>query len=214
MRLLPALLLLFLPASLRADEWWAWSMIELWHREPWTAAVFMVDRLDFDDGAYVQMISPRIKYEAAPWLDLGLALSLLDIQNTATGTRYLQGRPELEATPKIVLPRHLKLEWRNRLEWRDNEGEYFTTHRFRSRLQFAWTLPQPAGPLTRFFVSNEWLIDLHTREWSENRLVPAGITFRISAHSDLDLFYLLLSHHLHDDWQTEQVAGTYLRVRF
>jgi len=208
------LIALFAASSAKADEWWAWTMLEVWHHQPWTAGVFLVNRLDFDDGDIVQMISPRVKYEALPWLDLGLNLSLLSIENTATGDRYLQARPEIEATPKFDLTEHLKLECRNRMEWRDNEGEEFTEHRSRHRLQLGWTLPDPVGPLTRVFVSNEWLIDLHKHEWSENRFVPAGFTFKVSGHTDLDLFYMLLSHHVQSEWQTEQVIGTYLRVRF
>ena len=214
MRLLFALLLLVFTPALLADEWWAWTHLEIWRQSPWTAGLFMANRLDFDDGAYVQLVSPRLKYELNPWLDAGLGLSLLSIENTSTGDRYFQGRPEVELNPKFDLTRHLRLDWRNRMEWRLNEGENFTTHRSRHRLQLGWTLPEPAGPLTRIFINNEWLIDLHRGEWSENRLVPLGLTFKTSSHTDLDLFYMLLSHHPHDEWQTEQVIGTYLHVRF
>lgn len=207
-------IIVFLPSALRADEWWAWTMLEVFKQPPWTGGVIMVNRLDFDDGAIVQMASPRVKYEVLPWLDAGLALSLLSIADTNTDDHYWQVRPELELNPKLDLSDHLRLEWRNRMEWRDNEGEEFTANRTRHRLQLAWTLPQPAGPLTRVFVSNEWLIDCHKGEWSENRLVPAGLTFKTSTHSDLDLFYMLLAHHAQSDWQTEQVIGTYLRLRF
>ncbi len=41
-----------------------------------------------------------------------------------------------------------------------------------------------------------------------------GITLKTSAHTDLDLLYMLFSHHIQNDWQTESVIGTYLRVRF
>ena len=209
------LALILLPfTAVLADEWWAWTMLEMYKQPPWTGGVFMVNRLDFDDGAYVQMVSPRVKYEALPWLDIGLGLSLLSIENTSSGDRYWQCRPEFELNPKFDLTEHLRLEWRNRMEWRDNEGDDFTTHRSRHRLQLAWTLPQPVGPLTRVFVSNEWLIDLHKGDWSENRFGPAGLTFKTSTHTDLDLFYMLLAHHAQSDWQTEQVIGTYLRVRF
>jgi len=213
-KLLLAILVCFITATASADEWWAWTLLDCWHETPWSAGVLMVNRLDFDDGAIVQMVSPRVKYEALPWLDVGLALSLLRIENTSTGDAYWQGRPEFELNPKFDLTDHLHVEWRNRMEWRDNEGEDFTTHRTRHRLQLAWTLPQPVGPLTRVFASNEWLIDFHKGEWSENRLVPAGLTFKTSTHTDLDLFYMLLSHHTHDEWETEQVIGTYLRIKF
>ncbi len=208
------LFLALLPAlAAQADEWWAWTLLDVYHEAPWSAGVLMVNRLDFEDGPIVQMISPRVKYELAPWLDAGLALSALSIENTS-GVRYSQFRPELELNPKFSLSDDLCLEWRNRMEWRWNEGESFTIHRSRHRLQLTWTLPNAIGPLKRLFVSNECLIDLHRGELSENRLVPAGLSFATSAHTDLDLFYMLLSHHQHDDWKTESVIGTYLRVRF
>lgn len=214
MRLIFLILFLLPGTELQADEWWAWTSLEFWRQPPWVASVFLGNRLDRDDGAYVQIVSPRLKYQVAPWLDLGLGLSALSIENPASHIRYFQGRPELEINPKFDLTRNLRLEWRNRMEWRWNEGEPFTTHRSRHRLQLAWTLPRPIGPLTRIFASNEALVDLHRHQWRENRLVPLGATLKVSAQADLDLFYLLLSSRSGDGWHAESVLGTYLRVRF
>jgi hypothetical protein len=214
MKRLLLLFLVLLATAAHAGEWWSWTLLDVWHERPWSGGVLLVNRLDFEDGDIVQMISPRVRYELLPWLEAGVALSALNIENTSTGDRYWQFRPELELNPKFHFTDHLKLECRNRMEWRDNEREDFTTHRSRHRLQLAWTLPQPVGPVTRLFVSNEWLIDLHKGEWSENRLVPAGLTFKLTDHTDLDLFYMLLGHHLRGEWQTEQVIVTYLRMRF
>ncbi len=197
----------------RADEWWAWTMFDVWREPPWSAGVLTVNRFDFEDGAIVQMVSPRIRYELCSWLDTSIALSTLSIDGDHG--RYWQFRPELEIDPHFDLTDHFRLEWRNRMEWRDNEGsEDLTKNRLRHRVQLAWTFPRQVGPWTRVFVSNEWLIDLHKSDWTENRLVPAGITFKTSAHSDLDIFYMLLDHRQRDGWETEQVTGTYLRVRF
>lgn len=208
-------LLLLLPAvPLSADEWWAWSMVEVYRRPPWTAGVFLGNRADTDDGSYVQIVSPRLKHAVLPWLEAGLGLSALSLENPATQVRHGQLRPELEINPRYDLTRHLRLEWRNRMEWRWNEGEAFTTHRSRHRLQLGWTLPSSVGPLTRLFVSNEWLVDLHRHQWAENRLVPLGLTFRLSSHTDLDLFYMVTSSRIKADWRHESVLGTYLRVRF
>ncbi|MBL9131619.1 MAG: DUF2490 domain-containing protein [Verrucomicrobiaceae bacterium] len=212
MRLL--LVVLLLPAALQAEEWWAWSMLDLWREAPWSTGVFLGNRLDVDDDAYVQIISPRAKYQALPWLEAGIGLSLLSIENTRTHMRYWQGRPELELNPRFNLTPCIRLDIRNRMEWRLNEGDAFTTNRTRHRLQLAWTLPQPLRPLTRVFASNEWLIDLHRRQWTENRLVPLGLTFKLTNHSDLDLFYMLLSQHGKNGWEGESVLGTYLRIRF
>jgi hypothetical protein len=58
------------------------------------------------------------------------------------------------------------------------------------------------------------LIDLHRQSWTENRLVPAGLTIHTGPHSDLDLFYMIVSFRQHADWSHESVLGTYLKVRF
>lgn len=209
------LLFLIMPAlPLHADEWWAWSMLEFYRTPPWTAGVFLGNRADTEDGSYVQIVSPRVKYAALSWLDLGLGLSALSIENPNTHYRYGQLRPELEIDPKFDLTKHLRLEWRNRMEWRWNEDAAFTTHRTRHRLQLGWTLPKPLGPLTRIFASNEWLMDLHRSQWTENRLVPLGLTFKLSNNADLDFFYMVDSTRSHAAWKHESVLGTYLRLRF
>jgi hypothetical protein len=213
-RVLPILLLLAASAFARADEWWAWSSLELWRQEHNSASLFLGNRLDADDGAYVQIISPRFKRAVLPWLDAGLGLSLLSIENTTTGDRFTQFRPELELNPRFLLTDHLQLEWRNRLEYRQNEGQSFTLHRSRHRLQLGLTLPDPIGPLTRVFISNEWLSNLDRMQLGENRLVPLGLTFKLSDRSQLDVFYMVLSARAQAQWQHESVIGTYWRVKF
>lgn len=208
------LLLLLSTSGLKADEWWAWSHLEFWKVEPWSAGVFLGNRLDVDDGAYVQIVSPRLKYQVLPWLDSGLGLSVLSIENATTHLRHTQFRPELELNPKFDLSPTVRLEIRNRMEWRENEGETLTRHRSRHRLQLAAKLPNQVGPITRVFISNEWLVDLHRQRWTENRIVPLGVTLTITPHSDLDLFYMLLSQDTPKGWHSESVLGTYLRLRF
>lgn len=214
MRTLTFIILFAALSSAEADEWWAWTMLDVWKQKPWSAGLFLGNRLDADDGAYVQIASPRVKYQLLPWLETGLGLSLLNIENTKTHDRHWQGRPEFELNPKFDLSPRLRLDWRNRMEWRKNDGEDFTTHRTRHRLQLGWTLPQSVGPVTRLFVSNEWLVDLHRRVWGENRLVPMGVTLKVSQKCDLDLFYMVFSQSGPSNWKHESVLGTYLRVRF
>ncbi len=198
----------------RADEWWAWSWLEVWRQEKNSAGLFLVNRYDTDDGSIVQLASPRFKRELLPWLDGGIGLSLLQIEDVKTGDRHLQGRPELELNPHFDLTPNLRLDWRNRMEWRWNEEEAFTTNRLRHRLQLGWTLPDSIGPWTRIFVSNEWLIDLHRSQCTENRVVPLGLSFKTGKHTDLDLFYMIVSTRKPLEWRHESVLGTYLRVRF
>lgn len=208
------LLLALMTTSLHAEEWWAWTNLEFWRNQQTRASLFLGNRADVDDGSYIQIASPRVKHALLPWLEGGIGLSLLSIENNRTGDRLTQFRPELELNPHFNLTKHLALEWRNRIEWRWNEAQTFTTHRSRQRLQLAWTFPRPLGPLTRLFVSNEWLTDLHRLQQTENRLVPLGLTFKLGTQTDLDIFYMIDSNRTKAAWTHESVLGTYLRVRF
>ena len=80
------LLLSLLGASLvRADEWWAWTSIEFWRADRAKAWLFAGNRLDTQDGHYIQIVSPRFKYELLPWLDMATGQSVLSIENVRTG---------------------------------------------------------------------------------------------------------------------------------
>lgn len=214
MRLLFVMLSLCTVTAVHADEWWAWSSLEFWRDDTRRAWLFLGNRLDADDGAYVQIASPRFRQALLPWLDGGIGLSLLSIENTTTDIRFTQFRPELELNPHFDLTPRLSLELRNRMEWRWNEEQSFTMHRLRNRLQLAYTLPRPIGPITRLYSNNEWLTDLHRMQWTENRLVPLGLTFKTGPKSDLDLFYMILSSDSKADWNHESIFGTWWRVRF
>lgn len=212
MRLLLFLCLLS-TLTAQADEWWAWSNVDYYRKPPWTGSVFMGNFADEADGSYAQMVSPRVKYAASKWLDFGLGLSMLRLENNATHDRYNQLRPELEINPHYEL-QQLRLDWRNRMEWRENQGVPATANRTRHRLQLAWTLPQPLGLLTRIYASDECLMDLHLRRPTENRIIPLGLTFKLTDSMDLDLFYMIDSRRTKTTWKSESVLGTYLRVRF
>lgn len=214
-RLLLILLLLLPQARLaRADEWWAWMNVDYYRSPPWTGSLFLGNFADEVDGSYAQIVTPRLKYAATHWLDLAAGLSMLRLENIATGDRYDQTRMELEIDPHHDLTKQLRLDWRNRMEWRENQGASSTFNRTRHRMQVAWTLPQPLGPLTRLFASDEILMDMHLRRPTENRFVPLGLTFKISESTDLDLMYMIDSKRTRTEWKYESVVVTYLRVRF
>ena len=214
MRLLLPLFCLIAALPAHADEWWAWTNIDYYRKPPWTGSLFMGNFADEVDGSYAQIVSPKVKYAALEWLDLGLAMSVLRLENIKTHEHYGQLRPELEINPHYDLNKELRVEWRNRMEWRENEGAPSTFNRTRHRLQLAWTLPHPLGPLTRIFANDEILMDMHLRRQTENRIVPLGLTFKLTNSTDLDLFYMIDSKRIGTNWKFESVLGTYLRVRF
>lgn len=214
LRPLILLLPLLIPAIVHADEWWGWTMLEVVHQPPWTAGALLGFRFDDADAFTSEFISPRVHYEAMSWLDVGFNLTFLNIADIRTSEHYTQIRPEFEMTPKLQLTPDLRVDLRNRFEARRNQQDALTTNRYRNRLQVAWTLPKPIGPLVRVFANNEWLIDLHRQSWTENRLIPLGLTFNAAANADFDLFYMIDSTRPKTDWRHESVLGTYLRLRF
>ena len=214
MRLLLTLLCLLWTLPAHADEWWAWTNIDYYRKPPWTGSLFMGNFADEVDGSYAQIVSPKLKYAALDWLDLGVAMSMLRLENITTHDRYDQRRPELEINPHYDLTKELRVEWRNRMEWRENQGAPSTFNRTRHRMQLAWTLPQPLGPLTRIFANDEILMDMHLRRPTENRFIPLGLTFKLTDSMDLDVFYMIDSKRVKAYWKLESVLGTYLRVRF
>ena len=190
-------------------------MLEFRRTEDSATWLFLANRLDEEDGPILQLISPRHRQALLPWLDLGLGLSLLNIESPTTGERYRQLRPELELNPHINLGPQLRLELRNRMEWRRNESEEIDVSRLRHRLQASWTFKQPIGPLTRYFASFEWMTDMPNHVPLENRVLPIGLTFRLSDQADLDLFYMLSALRQQAEWSRhESILGTYLRLRF
>jgi hypothetical protein len=81
----------------------------------------------------------------------------------------------------------------------------------RHRLQFTRKL-EGLGPLSGFYFSNEWLIELDRGDWTENRVVPAGMTFTLTKRATVDLFYMVRSFRFDDGWTTDHVAGVYLKL--
>lgn len=196
-------------------EWWGWTMLTFHQDEKSNTALFMGNRYDADDGPYVQIISPRYKRMVMPWLETGYGLSFLSIESLSTGERFTQFRPEFELTPKFRLTDQLQFELRNRMEWRWNEGQEFTWHRSRHRVQLGYRLAEKIGPVTRFFINNEILTDLNKKgELWENRAIPMGVTLASSKQTDLDLFYMIFSVNHPSGWVHESVIGSFLRIRF
>ena len=153
------LLLVLMTTCLHADEWWAWSNLEFWRNQQTRASLFLGNRADVDDGSYVQIASPRVKHALLPWLEGGIGLSLLSIENTRTGDRLMQFRPELELNPHFNLTKHPALERRHRRDLLWNDAQTFRPHRNRQPRQLALTLPRPLGHLTRLLLLKPSLPD-------------------------------------------------------
>lgn len=192
-------------------EWWAWGDVELIRSDSYRFHLYLDQRIAETRGSYLQIVSPRFKWRVLPGMDLGLGASLLSIEEGDTGSYYAQARPELELNPFFSLGDEWKLHFRNRIESRWNEFAGDPLIRTRHRIKLTWT-GLDLGPLSEFYVNNEWFVDWEAGRWSEDRLIPAAFTFDLGdSGAHLDLFYMLRFTDRGSGWERDHVFGTFLR---
>jgi hypothetical protein len=68
------------------------------------------------------------------------------------------------------------------------------------------------GPLAAVYFSDEWLVELDRGDWTENRLIPVGLTFAVTKQVAVDLFYMVRFFRGDEAWANEQVAGVSLKL--
>jgi hypothetical protein len=200
--------------GVRAEEGtdvWAWLDVTVWKEGETRFHVFSHQAMSEGRGPIVQLVSPRFKYRARPWLELGAGLSMLRIEREADGSFDDQVRPELEVSPIVRLGEHWTMHLRNRAEMRWDEWEGEPRPRLRHRVQLTRKLDD-WGPLAAFYFSDEWLVELDRGDWMENRLIPVGLTFAVTKQVAVDLFYMVRFFRGDEAWTNEQVAGVSLKL--
>ena len=68
--------------------------------------------------------------------------------------------------------------------------------------------------LRSIYAHNEFFIDYTINEFSQNRLVPLGVTLRITDHTSLSLHYMLQSIRGFNQWHHAHILGTTFNVTF
>jgi hypothetical protein len=57
---------------------------------------------------------------------------------------------------------------------------------------------------------NEWLIEQDRGDWTENRLIPAAVSFRPTNSLSMDLWHMVRSFNFDDAWTHDHVFGVFL----
>ena len=162
-------------------------------------------------------VSQQAQYH--PWRELtvGVGYAFIDQDGLDPITQKISHaqahRAEFDFIPHIKLSDDVTLNWRARFEnrWIEHRGSYNPQFRTRPELVFAL---HHAGPLKEIFASEEYFYDLRTGRSAENRLVPAGLTFALTDHTRLKVYYLLDSVHSGPDWVSVHVLQTQLQISF
>ena len=202
--------------SFAEDEWQYWNRnnFVLYAKDRVSYAVLTDTRFNNDFRRVgLNFISPRVKYKAHDNLDLQLNLTYLTVRSNSRDDFGFQYRIEPEINPHFALTDWLKVYFRNRTEfrWIENQGSYNT--RYRGRLRF--TVPvKDMGALKSFFADSEFFYDFAENDHTEQRTTPVGVNFALTEKTDLQLFYMIQHKRGVDDWNSNQVLGSMLTVRF
>ena len=209
-------LLANVPVARAGDDFGSWHALSLkFHDdERWTLSA--VGQLRFRDASsewFAYQLSPQVVYKVSPYLRLGMNYTYLPTKPPGSDDFLDQHRWETEINPRWPVNGWLTLDLRNRFELRWLEGRRGTNERSRHRPQ-ANLKVKGLGPLESIFINNEFFYDYVAHRYSENRLVPLGLSFHVSEHVGFSTYYMLQSVRANGDWNNSHVLGTQLSVAF
>lgn len=219
-----AALLLFLlaffstavPRARAEHDFQAWYQSTVWWRlnQAWTLGHYTDFRLhDATGDTVTSILSPRIRYDLHPRLQLQLNTSWVEAYNPE-GTRKRDSfRIEFEANPNFPLGHNITFSLRNRFEWRwiDAAAEFNTRLRFRPQIEW---LPFKSGFFRGFFINNETIYDLDQERVTDNRLVPLGLIFHPAKGTDVRLYYIWRHAAGRQQWFEQHVAAIAMTLNF
>jgi len=206
-------LLLFLPRTGEArDDFQYWSQYTLraYDKNKLRTDLYGQFRMveDWSTLGFYQ-ISPRVKYQIDQHLELAANLTYLNSRSKDSAGQTVwtyQNRLEFEVNPHTKVKDILGIKNRNRLEFRDIEGQGSDNNRFRTRLAFSYLK-------TDLYSNVEFFIDLEAGEYNQNRIVPIGWRMVRQDRWNLNLFYMWQSQKS-NSWSTTQILGTHLTWKF
>ena len=95
------------------------------------------------------------------------------------------------------------------MRWNESAGKPRPRTRHRALLTRSFG---GVGPLTAIYASNEFLLEHDRGGRGGNRLVPEGLTLRLSGWASMDLFYMARSSHAVGHWSHDHIAGVVLKL--
>lgn len=212
--------ILFQPVAAASDDFQYWSRYTLktFSNEQFEISTYGDIRLFEDastDGLY--LVSERLKYRWFRHLDLGINYTYLEqrVKDAKTGTEEFKyhHRAELEVNPHWDIGDWLKINTRNRLEFRWIEDKGSDNIRLRHLVELEFPI-KGREPIKSFYLNNEFFYDFQEGQYTQNRAIPIGIKFKINEKVSFQVFYMIQSQKGASDWSSNQVVGTHLVVSF
>jgi hypothetical protein len=214
------LVVLFRPSTAYAEHdgdirYWQTLGINFYEDENWRITGSSQTRL-YDDAKFLGawLLLPTVEFKRNPNLDVGATYLLEDIRSEA-GTDYTRLHIFwLHASPHWQLTEELRFSMRHVLGLRavESADNYLVS---RHRFNFDYKLAD-SGPLVGIGVGTELFYNYKTDRLYENRFVPLKLSFKVTKHSKLSLYFMAQSKRHGNDvnWQTAYVLGQSLSIKF
>jgi hypothetical protein len=160
-------------------------------------------------------VSQQVQYNPSSNLTIGVGYTFIqqdgfDVianRDRETATH----RAEFELIPHLQLGDEARFNCRLRFENRWIEGLGSWNPQFRARPEIVFPI-HGLAPLVEIYTQNEFFYDLKRDRFTEDRLVPAGLTFQLGHHARLRLNYLLDTIHTTSRWDHLHVLQTQLLI--
>jgi hypothetical protein len=213
--LVAALLAVSAPGLLGGEDFESWHRLSVKALDGRRVDLTTAAEARFRDDSselYRYLLTLQSDIDAGPYLAFGLNYTYIPFRPVGADNFTDQHRLEPEINPRWQATDWLRLDLRNRLEIIWTAGRSGPEQRSRHRLRATILTPRLA-PLESFFVSNEFFYDYERDRYNQNRLVPAGFTFRLHPKVSWSVYYLIQSARGRGDWINDHVLGTHLSVR-
>lgn len=192
---------------------WQWLDVVTYQNETYTNAVHLESRWRNDSSdIHVGLGGIYNNFKVHPTTRLGLNFVYYEYfpdRGDSIGVFY----PEPDLMNSFPLGKIATLSLRQRLEIRFIEGKDGVFPRSRHLAGVSFPLEE-LGPLKAFYMNEEFFYDWDSGEICQNRLVPAGLTFRVHEKIDFSLYYMLQSEKTASNWNQNHIIGSRIMISF
>lgn len=160
----------------------------------------------------VFLIGPQVQWKFSKHLNLQFNYTYLGSRGATRDDFAEQHRAEFEVNPHWSVGQWLKIQTRNRFEYRWIENNGHDNDRMRNRIQLVFPVKE-MGVLKSVYCDTEIFYNFKTDKHDEQRTVPLGMNFKVNDVVDLQTFYMIQNMKT-DTWKSNQIFGTMLTVKF
>jgi hypothetical protein len=197
-----------------ADETAAWQALNLKYLDTrYVDLVFYGEvRESFEPSGFGgYLLSQQVKFALHPNLEGGINYTFISLPAKKAGQYIDIQRAEFELTPRFKLGEGVEISARQRFELRWVEGLNGVNERTRHRLQLDFPIHQ-VGCLKSVFVSGEAFYDYSIDKFVEYRIVPFGVSFKLSKKVGFSTFYMLQELRPGQQSYNRHIFGTTLSI--